>query len=117
MMEGANVLLTCGADIVTESVSLAEQMPDVHEVEGFVFVTLAGGMIVAALTTCVWAIANVGANMANSKATSSAAISCTDHLLLLYRNALAKTSNAFKNNTPNSLVLMPPNDLHQDKSS
>lgn len=97
---------------MTVSVSLAEHMPEVQETEGFVFVTPAGGAMVATLTTCVWAMANVGTNAAHSKTTSRAAINCTDHLLLFDRNVLARTPSALKNSTSTSLGPTAPNHLH-----
>ena len=51
-----NVLETVGRDVVTVSVSPAEQTPaTVQEPDALVLVTLAGGVIVAILVTWVWA--------------------------------------------------------------
>jgi hypothetical protein len=49
------LLSTVGFDDDTASVSDAEQTPPVHEVDAFVLLTFAGGLMEATLFTWVWA--------------------------------------------------------------
>ena len=101
------VLVTLKSELVsTVSVSAAEQTPaPVHDVEGLLFTTVAGGVIVAMLVTEVWACATIGSNR-HSNAPANVASKARAVGILSRDNCRHKVApNKLKSCYPDSLCL------------
>lgn len=112
MLDGENDLPTIGRDAVTASVSVAEQTPPDPTQEGFVLVTLTGGVMVATFTTCVCACPVAGQNATANKATINAVEDRINQLPMWRKAVLERIPNEFKRSTPDSLLFL----KHQTKT-
>ena len=85
MLDGVNVLDTVGRLGLTVSVSAAEHVPDIQNVEVLVFVTPLGGAMVAVLVTDICAkaawVAKKHSTKPNATPTPIATVSTTGFLI------------------------------------
>lgn len=87
------------ADGTTVSVSDASQMPDVHETEGLLLVTAAGGLMRAVLTTWVCADTSCGEKIPSNSVARDTAKSRIPQLPSFRKNSFARVPKEIKCNT------------------